>query len=609
MMKMGRFVVLAFLFMTVNGHIKAQHVPLGSWETHFSYLSAKQVVQANDHIFCSTYNGLFSVNLSDKKIRIWSKLDGLSESGVSSMAYDSEDSLLLVAYRSGFIDLVYIDQNAEPKEIIPWPVLQNAAGLPDNKEIKQVTFHQELAYLSTRFGILVLDTRLRQVEETYRYIGLNGSEVAVSNIAFSSDSIYAVTSNGILAASMQPDVNRQYFANWKPVGTPANAVAVCQYNNKLYAGFSGKGIYERAGGAWQNVYSSQSKRYSISKHEKSLIVALDDKIVTIDENNSATITNNTSIKSPAEALQTADGTLWIADYKNGLIRNSGPDFTSFVPEQKDTTISPRPDSVVIDRNGLSWARLPDYLGGGILVENKEKNKQRVLSVSIGNGSLPSSSIHSLALDQDGYVWFASDKGVGYFITDDILNAGRTDAILPVYGQRRLFANEKCTAIAVEPGNRKWIGTANGLFLFSADGMELIRQFTATDSPLPSDYIHALRFDAENGMVFIDTPNGMVSYRSNASASAENLSAVTIFPNPVRPGFAGLVGIKGLLDKSIVKITELSGRLIYETASQGGTASWNLNDYTGRRARGGIYMVFVVTNDGNEKFAGKLAVIE
>ncbi|KAA6440837.1 hypothetical protein FEM33_08720 [Dyadobacter flavalbus] len=606
---MGRFVALAFLFMTVKGPIQAQHVPLGSWETYFSYLSAKHVVQVNDHIFCSTYNGLFSVNLADKKIRIWSKSDGLSENGVSSMAYNSEDSLLFVAYRSGFIDLVYLDKNAEPKEIIPWPVLQNAAGLPDNKEVRQVTFHQELAYLSTTFGIIVLDTELRQVEETYRYIGSNGSEAAVSNIAFSDDSIYAVTSNGVLAASMQPAVNRQYFANWKPVGTPANAVAICQFNNKIYAGFPGKGIYERASGAWNKVYSSESKRYSIRKHEKSLIVALDDKILTIDENNNATITNNTLIQSPAEALQTADGTLWIADYKNGLIRNSGPDFTSFVPEQKDTIISPRPDSVIMDYNGISWARLPDYLGGGILVENKENNKQRVLSASVGNGSLPSSSIRSLALDQDGYVWFASDKGVGYFMTDDILNTSRADAVLPVYGQRRLFANEKCTAIAVEPGNRKWIGTTNGLYLFSADGTELIRQFTAADSPLPSDHINALRFDPENGIVFIDTPNGMVSYRSNASASAENLSAVTIFPNPVRPGFAGLVGIKGLLDKSIVKITELSGRLIYETASQGGTASWNLNDYTGRRARGGIYMVFIVSNDGSEKFAGKLAVIE
>jgi hypothetical protein len=102
---------------------------------------------------------------------------------------------------------------------------------------------------------------------------------------------------------------------------------------------------------------------------------------------------------------------------------------------------------------------------------------------------------------------------------------------------------------------------------------------------------------------------MVSYRSNSTQPSESLSAVTIFPNPVRPGYGGEVGIKGLMNESVVKITELSGRLIYETTSQGGTASWNLNDYTGRRARGGIYMVFIVSGDGTEKLAGKLAVID
>jgi hypothetical protein len=102
---------------------------------------------------------------------------------------------------------------------------------------------------------------------------------------------------------------------------------------------------------------------------------------------------------------------------------------------------------------------------------------------------------------------------------------------------------------------------------------------------------------------------MVSYRGNSTQASENLSSVTIFPNPVRPGYGGAVGIKGLMNESVVKITELSGRLIYEARSQGGTASWNLNDYTGRRARGGIYMVFIVSGDGTEKLAGKLAVID
>jgi hypothetical protein len=49
-------------------------------------------------------------------------------------------------------------------------------------------------------------------------------------------------------------------------------------------------------------------------------------------------------------------------------------------------------------------------------------------------------------------------------------------------------------------------------------------------------------------------------------------------------------------------------LIYETASSGGTASWDVRDYNGRRAASGIYLVFSSNNDGTDTFVGKIAVI-
>ncbi|MNL61077.1 hypothetical protein D3C87_1849530 [compost metagenome] len=69
-----------------------------------------------------------------------------------------------------------------------------------------------------------------------------------------------------------------------------------------------------------------------------------------------------------------------------------------------------------------------------------------------------------------------------------------------------------------------------------------------------------------------------------------------------------MGISGLTSQSTIKITDLAGRLVFETHSEGGLATWNLNDYTGRRARAGIYIVLVVSADGSERQAGKLAII-
>jgi hypothetical protein len=601
---MMRTLLLLLLTGMMTRSLQAQNLPLGAWETHFSYRSAKHVLKVKDRIFCSTYNGLFSINPADDQITAYSKTNGLSEAGISSMAYDSTENLLMLAYRTGNLDLVYLSDRAEPDQIVYWRFLSDAAGLPENKQITKILFRAQRAYLATNFGIIVLNPKTREVEETYRYIGPGGAEVKVTDITFTSDSLYAVTSNGLLATAFDLSVNKQYFANWKTILTPYPAISVSYQNGSIYTGLAGQGIYKKNNQSWDRVYPSPSPYYSFSARNN--LVTLRDRILVLGQHKTDVYEN--PVFSSLEESIVSNGYFWVADAKNGLLSNKDGAFRTYSPAGADTTILPRTDSSIVDLNGLTWARLPAYLGGGISVKNLQTNQQRILSASPGNGGLPSSTINSLALDIDGYVWFASERGVGYFIADDILSNAPADAVLPVYGQRRLFSNESCNAISVEPGNRKWIGTDNGLFLFSEDGTELLQQFTASDSPLPSSQINTLRFDGETGLLFVDTPNGMVSYQSSSGTPSQNLSSVTVFPNPVRPSYEGNLGVKGLMENSVVKFTDLSGRLVYETRSQGGTASWNLNDYTGKRVRGGVYLIIIVSSDRTEKMAGKLAVI-
>ncbi|WP_031526379.1 PorZ beta-propeller-like domain-containing protein [Dyadobacter crusticola] len=603
---MKNILVILCLLGNLLPEAKSQTIPIGHWQNHFSNLSARQVLAVNNHIFYSTYNGFFSLDTTTQEVESWSKAQGLGDNGVSAFAFDPKNHLLLLAYRSGYIDFVYLDENTAPAEIEGWSVLAETSGITESKVVRKILFRDQLAYLCTDFGIIVLDTEMRQVKESYRYIGAGGIQAAVRDLAFSEDSLFAVTREGLLATSMLPSVNRQYFANWKLVPDSKDAVSVSVFNKKLFAGFARKGIYQLTNGNWQLAFASQSEYININSSDNELLATTSGEIISIDARNNVAVKADPLFKALASTIRTS-GRFWVADGKAGLITNAGPNFQPVTPARTDTTINASLDSIVIDGLGTSWARIPDYQGGGILVKNTA-GQQKILSTSIGSGSLPSNLINSLVLDYDGNIWFASDNGAGYFVPDVALDGSRIDAILPIYGQRRLFSNEKCTAIAVEPGNRKWIATRNGLYHFSPDGTELLTMFNTENSPLPSTQINALRFDPAQGLLFVDTSNGMVSYRSDASEPSEDLNQVTIFPNPVRPGFGGRVGFKGLMDGSTVKVTELSGRLIFETRSQGGTASWNLADYNGKRARGGIYMVFIVSGDGSEKLAGKLAVI-
>ncbi|ACT95748.1 PorZ beta-propeller-like domain-containing protein [Dyadobacter fermentans] len=607
-MRKAGTIILFLALLSGPSRILGQALPLGQWQSHFNYLSAQEVVQTGARVYCASYNGLFSIEIASGESKTLSKADGISSTGIGAMGYLPASNLLLLAYRNGIIDFVYLNEQSEPDQIDTWDLLNTTQGLPADKGIRRIVFRENLAFIATSFGILVLDTQLKQVKETYRYIGPGGTQTAITDLAFSGDSLFALTSQGLLATSMRDDVNRQYFANWKPVTTPGAISGIAFFSGAVHTAVSGKGVFKYENGGWKLVYTSGSGNLRILDAGDLLTVTTGTSIFTLDKLYAAQTFNSPLFKNVRSGIRAESAKFWIADRTSGLITNQYSDFKSVSPAQGDTTISPRPDSVITDLNGLSWTRLPESLGGGIMVSNPDGSRKKVLSTSVGTGTLPASKINSLALDQNGYVWFASARGVGYFVADGVLEAPRVDAILPVYGQRRLFNNEECTALAVEPGNRKWIGTRTGLYQFNADGTELVKRFTAADSPLPSDDIRALRFEPETGLLFADTPAGMVSYQSDAAAPAERLSGITIFPNPVRPSYSGNVGIKGLTNQSSVKITDLAGRLVFETRSEGGMASWNLNDYTGRRARAGIYIVFVVSADGSGHEAGKLAII-
>ena len=84
--------------------------------------------------------------------------------------------------------------------------------------------------------------------------------------------------------------------------------------------------------------------------------------------------------------------------------------------------------------------------------------------------------------------------------------------------------------------------------------------------------------------------------------------MVVYPNPVRPGYEGLIAIKGLVGDSDVKITDIAGNVIYETLSLGGQAIWNGKSFDGRRAASGVYYVLSVSPDGQQNHVAKILFV-
>ena len=251
------------------------------------------------------------------------------------------------------------------------------------------------------------------------------------------------------------------------------------------------------------------------------------------------------------------------------------------------------------------------------ISNTGDDQVKELTSAAGNGGLPGEKVFSMAVDKDGEVWVGTDAGIGVFYSPgNIFTTGYNFDAQRILIPRNdgsgladiLLEFETVTAIAVDGDNNKWIGTdRSGVFHLSPDGQKELHHFTEQNSPLFSNNISSIAI-TNDGEVFIGTSKGLISYRGTASEVNPSFDDVYAYPNPVPSGYSGAIAIKGLVDKTSFKITDISGTLIYSGLSEGGQAVWNGNNFEGRRAQSGVYLVFMANEDGSEKIVTKILFI-
>ncbi|MGE0077811.1 MAG: two-component regulator propeller domain-containing protein [Bacteroidales bacterium] len=271
--------------------------------------------------------------------------------------------------------------------------------------------------------------------------------------------------------------------------------------------------------------------------------------------------------------------------------------------------------------GSLWLILPFgkglfVLNPGSSIDSKDDDLYRKFVPYDKDGNTISASINALAFDKDNYLWLGTSAGVllsynpdkvfdGGFYMQKIKIPDVVDG-LAVY----LLETETVTSVTVDGGNRKWFGTAkSGLYLFSSDGTKEQLHFTEANSPLPSNNILDVKIHPVSGEVFIATDKGMVSYRGDANEASDKFGKVYSYPNPVPPGYSGKITITGLVEKTIVKITDINGNLIYETMSEGGMATWDGKSLRGNKVATGVYLVFCSDSKGKETAVTKILFIK
>ena len=194
---------------------------VGLWNDLFSYNKINKLAlgQTNEVIGLSE-NGIIIFNSLEKSFQKISKTNGLNDVAPTAVAYIADENTIVLGYQNGNIDLLKSSGTVN----VPDFKLSNIIG---DKSIKHIDIQDNLAYLSTGIGLLVLNLEEYEIKNT-ALLGDNGSAEQVLFTLHYNQKMYSVGPNEINSIeSNNPFLAN--FQNWDVTFSSGNGKIVSAY--------------------------------------------------------------------------------------------------------------------------------------------------------------------------------------------------------------------------------------------------------------------------------------------------------------------------------------------------------------------------------------------
>jgi len=311
-------------------------IQLGQWRTHLPYKYCTLAEATDDQVFCSTTGGLFYYSLEDNSVVKVSKIDGLSDNGVVAMRWSGELETLIMAYENSNLDLI------RDQVIVNIPDIMKKQ-IPGDKSIYDIYYIGQEAYLSTGFGIVLLNLEKDEISETY-YIGDNGEALKVNQVCSDGTYIYAATDKGIRRGLIS-DPFLVDFNAWETITDIPNSngafSSIVYFENVMYTAYADPAgeqdiIYYNAGSGWVGYSYFTGKICREMLNQGTYLSLVDNQGVHLI-NASGLVMKELKSANPMSASLDDRETIWLADRGGGLVTNQGGDTWSIIPNGPNST--------------------------------------------------------------------------------------------------------------------------------------------------------------------------------------------------------------------------------------------------------------------------------
>jgi hypothetical protein len=186
MRKLVILTCLLFIFL-----FSGAQTPVGVWTDNLIYNTAKNLTVGSKTVYASTGSSIISYNKEFAELKKLSTITGLTETGISTIAWSEEYNALVIGYSTTNVDLLKTNTIYNIPDI-------SRKYIPGKKEINRIRTNGKYAYLACSFGIVLIDLVKNEIFDTWQ--PGNGTENAeVWDIAFSNSKVYAATGVGVFS--------------------------------------------------------------------------------------------------------------------------------------------------------------------------------------------------------------------------------------------------------------------------------------------------------------------------------------------------------------------------------------------------------------------------
>ena len=527
-----------FTFLPLNAQI-------GTWRNYLAYSDIQQIRAAgNDYLFVLASNGLYQYNRQDQSIYTYDKTNGLSDTYITNICWCPQAKRLIAVYQNSNIDLIDVKGN-----VTNISDLYNKL-LTGDKTVSSIRMDGIYAYLICGFGIVKINMQRAEIAETYKptHPEYPTSLPDEDNSDYDKyiDIVKTLKPGGPHTnyfGFMLFTYNRLYTCN----GDYNYSSPIQILNNNEWTIYQHEGISEQTGVSFQGSFcldvDPSNTEHVFAGSRNGLYEYLNGKFVKYYDHSNSPIEPFDGVNKEYQLVTGTKfdqkGNLWVLNssapttalmkYANGsFTKMNHSELMKLNRGQLKNRSNGELSKIIIDSKGVMWFVNNNWVLPAIYQYNTD-NDEIIAYENIVNQDGTrlniQEGIRCVAEDLEHNIWVGSSVGPFMLESSEIEDGGSTFTQVKVprndgtnYADY-LLTGIDISSIAIDGGNRKWIGTFNnGVYLISADNMTQIHHFTTDNSKLLSNTIMSIAINPTSGEVFFGTDKGLCSYISDATAT-------------------------------------------------------------------------------------------